>query len=75
MASAPFAVALLAAASTGADGAAGMAEVTADEALLKKPLTLSSRGAWSWAHASAGRASKTVDEMRMMAVCVRSAAL
>lgn len=68
MAEAAFAAALPAAALMGADGAAGMAEDTAAVALLKKPLTLSSSGICSSATAMAGRARRSVDEKRMVAM-------
>ena len=58
--------AFAAAASTGAEGAAGIDDETAAVALLKKPLTLSSRGICSSATARAGRAKRIVDEKRIV---------
>jgi hypothetical protein len=58
--------AFAAAASTGAEGAAGIDDETAAVALLKKPLTLSSRGTCSSATARAGRARRSVDEKRIV---------
>jgi hypothetical protein len=68
-AAAVFAATLSVAALMGAEGTAGMEEDTAAVALLKKPLTLSSSGICCSAAASAGRASTTVDEKRIVAMC------
>lgn len=69
MAAAAFEAALLVAALIGAEGTAGIDEDTAAVALLKNPLTLSSRGICSSATAIAGRARRIVDEKRIVAMC------
>ena len=69
IASAALEAAFAAAASTRADGTAGMAEDTAALALLKKPLNFSRRGICSSATVSAGRARTSVDEKRIVVMC------
>lgn len=71
MAAATLDVALFLAASMGEDGTAGIAEDTAAVAWAKKPLILSRMGTCCSATASAGRARRTADEMRIVVMWVR----
>lgn len=69
MAPAALAAALSVAALMGLEGAAGIEDDTAAVALLKNPLTFSRSGTCSSATAIAGRASRSVDEKRIVAMC------
>jgi hypothetical protein len=69
MAAAAFEAALSVAALMGDEGTAGIEEDTAAVAWLKNPLILSSSGICCSATAIAGRASTTVDEKRIVAMC------